>query len=118
MDITNEKAYRLCRGYDVSIALEKFFEKNNCPLDKEQRRILNSYWEASSNKSYLYRYVDKQINFKNIGWRLTLPLGFIVELLITYIYIPIRWLFTGKKYIDGKLDKFLQGWYNKIFYNK
>ena len=28
MNITNEKAYGLCRGYDVSIVLEKFFEKN------------------------------------------------------------------------------------------
>ena len=39
MNITNENAYRLCRGYDVPIALEKFFQKNDCPLNKEQRRI-------------------------------------------------------------------------------
>lgn len=118
MNITNEKAYRVCRGYDVSIALEKFFEKNDCPLNKEQRRILDSYWESAYNKLDLYKNVDKQINFKNIAYRLTLPLEFIFELLIAFIYIPIRWLFTGKKYIDGKLDKYLQGWHDKIFYNK
>lgn len=118
MNVTNENAYRLCRGYDVPIVLEKFFQKNDCPLNKEQRRILDDYWECVPNKLDLYRNVDRKNNFKNIGYRLTLPLAFIFELLITFIYIPIRWLFTGKKYINGKLDKFLQGWYDKIFYNK
>ena len=118
MNVTNENVYGLCRSYDVSITLEKFFEKNGCPLNKEQRRILDSFWGSTDNKLELYKNVDKQINFKNIGYRLTLPLDFIFELLITFIYIPINWLITGKKYINGKLDKFLQGWYDKIFYNK
>lgn len=118
MNITNENAYRLCRGYDVPIALEKFFQKNDCPLNKEQRRILDDYWECVPNNLDLYRNVDRKNNFKNIGYRLTLPLAFIFELFFIFIYNPIRWLFTGKKYFNGKLDKFLQGWYDKIFDNK
>ena len=53
-------------------------------------------------------------------WRLTLPILYLYAIILFFIILPIKWMFTGKYYLahESKLRQLHIDWYNKIMDRK
>ena len=50
-------------------------------------------------------------------WRVTIPVFFTTWMLLAFIVLPIRWIFTGKYYMDEKdsMLSLFKAWRTRIF---
>lgn len=50
-------------------------------------------------------------------WRLTIPLWALAFLLLAFVVLPVKWLFTGEYKVDHRSGAFgwLRAWHQKMF---
>ena len=117
--------YQLLSGYDTVRIIKDILEKKNQPLTQEQYTALRESFGDSGIRGNLdmpfiaYRW-DEEKPANSWYWRLTIPILYVYALILFFVILPIKWLFTGKYYLahESKLRQLHINWYNKIMDRK
>lgn len=90
--------------------LRKQLSNLGVELTDEQYRVL-----LNRGRTFLYASRDNRIK-GSVTCRLTYPLFFVWNILITLIAQPVKWIFTGKFYFktDNYIYKITVNWGRKI----
>jgi hypothetical protein len=96
--------------------------KERAPLTSEQERVLKDEFGDSGmlgnlDMPFLAYSWKEEKKSGSFGWRLTMPVFFILVLLMYIFVLPIKWILTGyfgfKQ--EEKLGQFFVKWYQKIY---
>lgn len=90
--------------------LRKELSNLGVELTDEQYRIL-----LNRGRTFLYASREKRIK-GSVIYRLTYPLFFVWNILVTLIVQPIKWVFTGDFYFrtDSSIYKFTVEWERRM----
>ena len=96
-------------GYECARILEKWDVVKNKHLLHE---ALDDYF-----RSRLVMRTNRKLPPPNALWRITIPVWAVAFLLIAFVVLPIRWLFTGEYKLDHRTGAFgwLRSWHQRIF---
>lgn len=86
-------------------------------------------WKVVANDHLLHEALDEYFRVRLVMrtnrkrpkpaplWRLSIPLWAIAFVLLAFVLLPIRWLFTGEYKVDHRSGAFgwLRAWHQKMF---
>lgn len=117
--------YRLLSGFETVNLIDKTLKKANCGkkgLEEWQKRKLteefgNGGIRGNLDMPFLAYAWEEEETSGNFGWRLTFPFFFVFYIIECFIFLPLKWVFTGKYYLSQKswFGRFGVNWYNKIY---
>ena len=112
-------------GYDIIDFIDKELKRRGDELTEHQKYALKESWAGLYGRppfdAFVWKTSKDEDNSPSPLWRLSaIPLG--VWLLLLYIFIPIKWLITGKPYYSSKRNKegkltigsFTASWIDKV----
>ena len=112
--------YKEVSKFKLGEMFVRLFESNGCPLTPRQKEALNDWCGIYGRLPFeVYVWAPKEANKPSILDRLSaIPL--VVWLALLLLFIPFKWLFTGKASYQPKPDKkgviaFTVRWIDRCF---
>lgn len=104
------------------------YKKDFSPTNDCAKVLLK--WEVVKNKHLLYEALDEYFRARLVLspnpsgtprphplWRITIPLWALAFVLIAFVVLPVKWLFTGRYKLDqkGRSFQWLKTWHQRMF---
>ena len=114
--------YKVLSGWETARIIEKTMKDGGAPLTDQQGRVLREEFGDSGilgnlDMPFLAYSWKEEKKSGSFGWRLTMPVFFLLVLLFYILVLPIKWILTGyfgfKQ--EEKLGQFFVKWYQKIY---
>lgn len=112
--------WQIISASDVIKYINETLEEHYVPLTKEQKYFLREDWYHCNNMPFFaYDWAHEKEVKNNILWRLSVVF-FIPWVVLMLLFIPFKWVFTGKSFyhIDPKkktISSITIKWYQKCF---